>query len=57
MEQYVYTVEDIVRILKIGKNSAYSLLKDPPFTVLRIKHKIRIPKEPFHNWLNNTNIK
>lgn len=57
MEQYVYTVEDIVRILKIGKNSAYKLLKDPPFTVLRIKHKIRIPKESFHNWLNGANAK
>ena len=51
IERQVYTVHEIHKILGIGINQAYELVKDAPFPVLRIRNKIRIPKEPFEQWL------
>ena len=42
-------------ILKIGRNSAYSLMKNSPFPIIKIGKNIRIPKESFDNWLNSIN--
>lgn len=46
-----YTVQDIQTMLNIGRNSAYALVSDPPFPILRIGANIRIPMEGFDNWL------
>lgn len=48
----VYHVEDIMKILDIGRNNAYNLVKENLFPVVRIGSSIRIPKEPFMLWLN-----
>ncbi len=45
------TPREVADILRIGENSAYSLLKKAPFPVLRISRQIiRIPREPFMTW-------
>ncbi|MEE1492930.1 MAG: helix-turn-helix domain-containing protein [Massilioclostridium sp.] len=51
MEPSVYKVEDIMKILSIGKNSAYNLIKQNLFPVIRVKKSIRIPKDPFLEWV------
>ncbi len=42
---------DIKEILNIGRRGAYELLENPPFRVLRIGTKIKIPKDTFLAWL------
>lgn len=49
----VLLVEDIMRMLNIGKNLAYKLVKEEKFPVIKIKGVYRIPKQPFEQWLNN----
>ncbi len=51
---YTYTVDDIKAILRISRASAYQLVNDPPFPVVKIGRSIRIPKEAFDNWLMGT---
>lgn len=50
-----YNVQDIMNILKIGRNSAYNLMKTNYFPAIRIGKTIRIPKEPFDNWMEKCN--
>lgn len=47
----VYTISDIQEILKIGRNSAYKLVQDAEFPVLKAGKSIRIPKKGFDKWL------
>jgi len=51
----VYTVNDIMDILNIGKNTAYDLMKQEGFPVIKIKTTYRVPKQAFHNWMNKFN--
>lgn len=54
-------VKDVQEILGIGKKQAYEFIgeveyrikynKDYPFPVKRIGRSIRIPKDPFFDWL------
>ena len=54
MSEKVYTVNEIMSILKISKATAYKFIKDnPPFKVLSICDGYRINKESFDEWLNN----
>ena len=48
-----YTVNDIKNMLNISRTSAYQLVNDPPFLVIKIGKNIRIPKEAFERWLNS----
>ena len=51
------TVMDVKNILRIGKNSAYELINQKSFPILRIsERKIRIPKDEFVKWIK-TNSK
>ncbi|MCD2345765.1 helix-turn-helix domain-containing protein [Clostridium guangxiense] len=51
------TVMDVKNILRIGKNSAYELINQKSFPILRIsERKIRIPKDEFVKWIK-TNTK
>lgn len=45
------TVEDIGRILNIGRNKAYSLVKEDDFPKIRIGKQFRIPCDAFNNWI------
>jgi len=51
----VYSVEDIIKILGISRSSTYSLMKTNPFPIVRIGKIIRVPKEPFEEWMNSQN--
>jgi len=50
----VLTVQDVQRILGIGRRQAYEMMENPPFPVKKLGKRglIRIPKEPFLKWLN-----
>ncbi|MBR4290649.1 MAG: helix-turn-helix domain-containing protein [Oscillospiraceae bacterium] len=50
MDRQVYTVDEIKQILGIGRTSAYELMKNPPFRVIRVGRTILIPKDSFHKW-------
>lgn len=51
-ERRTYTVEDIARVLGIGRTSAYNLVREGHFKVVRIGNAIRISKKSFDEWLD-----
>lgn len=56
-DKQVYDVEDIQRLLGIGRSRAYAYLdeayqKQEPFRVIKIGKLFRVPKQSFDNWLN-----
>ena len=48
-----YTVPEMAKVLGIGKNKAYGLIKTEGFQVIYIGASIRIPIEALNKWLNN----
>lgn len=50
--QRTYKVEDIAKILNIGRTSAYNLVKEGHFKVVRIGNAIRVSKKSFDEWLD-----
>ena len=55
-DKRTYTVEEIARILGIGRTSAYILVKEGHFKTVRIGNAIRISKRSFDEWLDTLNI-
>ena len=51
-EKRVYTVEEIMDMLGIGKNAAYELVKSGKFHCVKVGIHYRIPKNAFDKWLN-----
>lgn len=51
-----YTVEEVAHILGIGRTSAYILVKEGHFKIVRIGNAIRISKRSFDEWLDSLNI-
>lgn len=57
MEKKLYTIQEVEKILKISRSSAYRFIKDVylvqhPFKVLRIENQYRIVKASFDAWVN-----
>jgi excisionase family DNA binding protein len=52
-EKRTYTVSEIQEILEIGKTTAYALIKEAPFSIVRVGGSIRISKKSFDDWLDN----
>lgn len=57
IEKKVYDVEDIQKLLGIGRSKAYTFLDEvyenqKPFRVVKIGRLYRVPKEAFDKWLN-----
>ena len=50
-ESKTYRVEDICRLLNIGRSSAYNLVREGHFKTVRIGTAIRISKKSFDEWL------
>lgn len=48
----VYTVKDIMRILQMGKNQTYSLMKLKGFPSFKINNEFRVCKNKFEKWLD-----
>lgn len=49
-ESRTYTVEEIAAILNIGRTTAYLLVKEGQFKIVRIGNAIRISKKSFDEW-------
>ena len=47
-----YTVEEIAKLLNIGRTTAYALVKEGHFKTVRIGSAIRISKQSFDEWLD-----
>jgi excisionase family DNA binding protein len=52
-EKRIYSVDDIMEILDIGRSSAYLLIKRNLFRSMKIGNQIRISKASFDTWLDN----
>ena len=52
-ENRTYRVEEIAKMLNIGRTSAYRLVKEGHFKTVRIGSAIRISKKSFDEWLDN----
>lgn len=50
-EKRAYRVEDIAKILDIGRSSAYALVNQGHFKTVRIGTAIRISRKSFEAWL------
>lgn len=55
-EPEVYTVEDIRRILGLGRSKTYEMIErvhkeKGPFRVIKIGRVYRVPKESFNRWI------
>jgi len=48
----ILTVEDITKILGIGKNTAYDLIRCGNIRSVRVGHKIRISKDALLEFLD-----
>ena len=55
-ERRTYTVDEIAAILNIGRTSAYQLVKEGHFKVVRIGNAIRISKKSFDEWLDRLEL-
>lgn len=55
-ERRTYTVDDIAQILGIGGTSAYILVKEGHFKIVRIGNAIRIFKRSFDTWLDSLDL-
>ena len=51
-----YTVEEIAKILGIGRTAAYSLVHSGVFKMVRIGSSIRVSKVSFDNWLDKQTL-
>lgn len=53
----VLTVEEVQKILRLGRNKAYEFLKseDCPVPIIRVGHQIRVPSRQFFHWLDTLN--
>lgn len=55
-ERRTYTVEEIAQILGIGRTSAYLLVKEGHFKIVRIGNAIRISKRSFDEWFDSLDL-
>ena len=52
-EPRTYTVEQIAAMLNIGRTTAYQLVKQEEFRIVRIGNAIRVSKKSFDEWLES----
>ena len=53
VENKLYTIKDIQRILHIGHNTAYKLVKLKGFPKIQIGNKILVPENELEKWINS----
>lgn len=50
-DQMVYTTKDLQTVLNIGRETAYSLMRNPSFPSIRIGARYIVEKEALKAWL------
>ena len=50
MEEF-YTVQDLMRIFRISKNTAYSLIHSPGFPLVKVGKTLRVPAGALEEYL------
>lgn len=55
-EPRTYTVEQVAALLNIGRTSAYQLVNEGHFKMVRIGNAIRISKKSFDEWLDSLEL-
>jgi len=53
-EKDILEVSDIKKILGCGINQAYNLVRSGAFHYVKVGRKIKVPKESFYAWYNNS---
>lgn len=53
----ILKVNDLMKILRIGRNTAYDLIKQEGFPLMKIKSDFRIPKRQLIEWIGQNNTK
>ena len=51
IQEELITVEEVMTILKIGKNTAYHLLEDKEIEAFRIGNKWKIPRSSVYKYI------
>ena len=54
--QDVVTVDELAEMLKIGRNTAYELVRSGAVQSVRVGRNIRIPKQAVIDYVTNQNI-
>jgi len=49
----IYEVKDIMRIMRISRNTAYKLIQQEGIPYMRVGGHYKIPAERFHQWLDS----
>ena len=52
----ILSVDELAKILGIGRTSAYILVKEGHFKIVRIGNAIRISKRSFDEWLDSLDL-
>lgn len=55
-EPRTYTVEQIAVMLNIGRTTAYQLVKQEEFRIVRIGNAICVSKKSFDEWLESLEL-
>lgn len=55
-EPRTYTVEQIAAMLNIGRTTAYQLVKQKEFRIVRIGNVIRVSRKSFDEWLKSLEL-
>jgi len=48
----IYEVKDIMRIMRISRNTAYKLIQEEGVPYMRVGGRYKIPAEKFNEWLS-----
>ena len=51
-QEELITIEEVMKILKIGKNTAYRLLEDKKIEAFRIGNKWKIPRSSVYKYIH-----
>ena len=49
----IYEVKDIMKIMRVSRNTAYKLLREEGIPHMRVGGHYKIPAERFQQWLNS----
>ncbi|MCL2300027.1 MAG: helix-turn-helix domain-containing protein [Firmicutes bacterium] len=52
MDQTIYEVKDIMRIMRVSRNTAYKLIKQEGIPHIYLGGHYKIPADRFHEWLS-----